>query len=131
MPPGRKFITFLRGTPLTEVVPAVSDADQPVFPVLNADSSLYGIIDLDDIRMLLGTHALSPGLVVAEDLCFRDFRATSPDESLAAALRKLRQTKFEAIPVVEIGNSHILHGIISRRNISNAYHDYLYRDGAR
>jgi CIC family chloride channel protein len=128
VPAGSKFLTFLRGTPLAEVIQVVSDADQPVFPVLKADSSVYGIIDLDDIRMLLGTQALTPGLVVAGDLCFRDFLVTTPDETLAGALRKLRKTRLEAIPVVESDNSHLLRGIISRRDISNAYHDHLYRE---
>jgi CIC family chloride channel protein len=122
-------ITFFRGAPLAEVMPVVSDADQPVFPVLNADSSLFGIFDMDDIRLLLGAHALAPGLVVAEDLCFRGFTVITPGETLSAALRKLRKTKLEAIPVVESGNSQVLRGIISRRDISNAYHDYLYREG--
>ena len=118
-------ITFFRGMPLSEVIPIVSDTDQPVFPVLNTDSSLFGVFDADDIRLLLGTHALVPGLVVAEDLCFREFSVTTPDESLTAALQKLRKTKLEAIPVVESDDSPLLRGIISRRDISNAYQDYL------
>ena len=128
MPAGGKLLTFLRGTPLAEVSGVLDDADQPVFPVLNRNGSLYGVIDLADIRLLLGTHALTPGLVVAEDLCFREYRVTTPDESLAAALRKLRKTKLEAIPVVTSDGSNVLRGIISRRDISNAYHDFLYRD---
>ncbi len=122
---GTRLITFLRNTPLSEVIHAVSDLDQPVFPVLNADSSLYGIIDMDDVRVLFGTHALTPGLVVAEDLCVRDFRVTTPEESLASAMRKLRKTRLEAIPVVESADSQLLVGTISRRDISNAYHDFL------
>jgi CIC family chloride channel protein len=122
---GARLITFLRNAPLSEVVNAVSNADQPVFPVLNADSSVYGIIDMDDVRVLFGTHALTEGLVVAEDLCVRDFRVTTPAESLAGAMRKLRKTRLEAIPVVESKDSQLLVGIISRRDISNAYHDFL------
>jgi CIC family chloride channel protein len=128
VPAGKSLITFQRGTPLTDVIAAATDAEQVVFPVLNADGSLHGVFDMSDIRLLLGTHGLTPGLVVAEDLCFREFRVTSPDESLASALRKLRKTRLEAIPVVENGNSRGLQGIISRRDISNAYHDYLYRE---
>jgi CIC family chloride channel protein len=128
VPSRQKLITFTRGTPLADVIAQVTHADQAVFPVMNADGSLHGVFDMSDIGLLLGTQGLSPGLVVAEDLCFREFRVTTPDESLASALRKLRKTRLEALPVVENGNSRELQGIISRRDISNAYHDYLYRE---
>jgi CIC family chloride channel protein len=124
---GTKLVTFSRGTPFTEVIAAASAADQTVFPVLNEDRSVYGVIDLNEIRVLLEGHALAPGLVVADDLCAKDSRVTTPDESLAKALRKLRNTRLEAIPVIASDQSHEMLGILSRRDISNAYHDYLYR----
>jgi CIC family chloride channel protein len=121
-------VTFARAAPLREVLAALSESTQPVFPVLNADGSLYGLIEPDDIRVLLAAPALpAAGLVVAEDLCLATFRVVTPDESLATALRKMRNTTLEALPVVSESEPHRLMGLISRRDIANAYHDYLYR----
>ncbi len=133
--PSNHLLTFARNTPLRDIMQRISgadqaSADQAVFPVLNDDATLYGIIDLDDLRILLDIHALSPGLVVAEDVCFRDFRVATPDETLATALQKLRKTRLEAIPVVVSNDDASLWGIVGRRDIGNAYHDYLYRDHA-
>lgn len=66
------------------------------------------------------------GLVVAEDLCLTSFRVVYPSESLATALRKLRNSSHEALPV-ESEETHALIGILSRGDITNAYHDYLDR----
>lgn len=131
VPKDGKVIAFERWTPLTDMIRTLSDAQQPAFPVLNKDGSVYGVIDADNLRVLLGAQLPTATLIVAEDLCFKDFRVTTPDESLAAALRKLRKTKLEAIPVVETENSRALRGIISRQSISNAYHDYVYPEGGR
>ncbi len=123
-----KIVTFARNTPLADLIHLVSSINQPLFPVLNPDDTVYGVIELDDVRILMDTHALTPGLVVAEDLCFRDFRVITPEETLAVALQKLRKTRLEAIPIVASNDTHLLWGIISRGDIGNAYHDYLYRD---
>ncbi|HVX86140.1 MAG TPA: chloride channel protein [Phycisphaerae bacterium] len=125
--PLKNLITFHRNSPLADILAAIAGADQPVCPVLNDDNTVFGVIDLDDLRILLGTHALTPGLIVAEDLCFREFRVVTPSETLAGVLRKLRTTRLEALPVVEAERSPKLWGVISRRDISNAYHDQLYQ----
>jgi CIC family chloride channel protein len=128
VPLGTPCLTFARAAPLREVLAALSESTQVVFPVLNADGSLYGLIKPEDIRVLLAAPALpTTGLVVAEDLCLDTFRVVTPDESLAAALRKLRNTTLEALPVVSESTPHRLAGLVGRRDIGNAYHDYLYR----
>ncbi|HWE02142.1 MAG TPA: chloride channel protein [Tepidisphaeraceae bacterium] len=122
-----KVLVFHRDTALADVLDIVSDSQQPVFPVLNADTSLYGVIDLDDIRFIMGAATMASGLVIAQDLCLEKFQTITPDESLAVALRKVRNTQLEALPVVKSEDSLTVIGILSRRDISNAYHDYLYR----
>jgi CIC family chloride channel protein len=120
-------VVFRRDTRLSEVLRVVSDSQHPIFPVLNNDGSLYGVIDLNDIRVMLGAPSMASGLVVAGDLCYGKFQTITPEESLAVALRKIRVTRLEALPVVKSKDSNTLVGILSRRDISNAYHDFLYR----
>ncbi|HZK80024.1 MAG TPA: chloride channel protein, partial [Humisphaera sp.] len=125
--PDSKILVFHRDTALADVLAIVAGAQQPIFPVLNADASLYGVIDLDDIRFIMGTPTMASGLVIAQDLCTEKFQTITPEESMAVALRKVRNTQLEALPVVKSAETPTVIGIVSRRDISNAYHDFLYR----
>jgi CIC family chloride channel protein len=119
-------VVFHRNTPLAEVLGTVSNSQQPIFPVMNGEETLYGVIDLDDIRFVLGMPEVAADIVVAQDLCYGKFQTIAPEESLAVALRKVRNTRLEALPVTKSDGSHEMVGILSRRDISNAYHDFLY-----
>ena len=120
-------VVFRRDTPLVEMLAAVGGGLQPIYPVVNTDGTIYGIIDLGEMRALLAAPHPAPGVVVAEDLCGAGWRVLHAGDSLATALRTLRGTLIEALPVVGDNGSGPLVGVLSRRDISNAYHDYLYR----
>lgn len=121
-----KVLVFRRDAPLADVLEIVSDSQQPIYPVVNDDSSLFGVIGLNDIRVVLNTPAVAAGLVVARDVCVEKFETITPEESLAVALRKVRNTQLEALPVVKSKDSNELLGILGRRDISNAYYDFLH-----
>lgn len=119
-----RIVTFSRGTSLADMLDAVSGGSQPIYPVLNSDGTLYGLIDGSAIRALLGMPPESSAIVVAEDLSTPGPRPLRADDSLATALRKLRGTMVDALPVVADTGAVI--GLLSRRDISNAYHDAVY-----
>jgi CIC family chloride channel protein len=120
-------VAFRRDTPLSEMLESVGSGLQPIYPVINSDGTIYGIIDLGEMRALLAAPYPAPGIVVAEDLCGPGCRVLHAGDSLATALRKLRGTLVEALPVLSSNGAEPLVGVLSRRDISNAYHDYLYR----
>jgi CIC family chloride channel protein len=119
-------VVMRRDTHLSEILQALVTTRQQAFPILNANGSLFGVIDVHDIRAALANPNITPGLVVAQDLCGHASPVVLPDESLASALRKFRGTMLEELPVVRTDDSQLVTGMLGRKDISTAYHDYLY-----
>jgi CBS domain-containing protein len=121
-------ITIHPETPLSQIVEALSNTRQQAFPVLNTDGTLYGLIDVHDIRAVLANPKIIPGLVVAQDLCDQNVPLIDIDESLASAMRKFRSSALEELPVTDgDGAKHVL-GMLSRKDVSHAYYDYIHRE---
>jgi CIC family chloride channel protein len=126
-----KLTVFWPNTPLSEILEAVANSQQDVFPVLNQDGTLHGVIYFDDIRLLFNEQGLPVQMVVAEDLMNASVTVVSLEEDLASALRKFRATMQRELPVVEAEGSSQVVGVIGRRDILTTYHDKLYRRVAR
>jgi len=127
LPKEGKIITFGRATPLAEILKAVVSSKQKVFPVLNEDGTLYGVIDLDEIRILFTENGIPPRAVIAQDLLSPLQTVVRLDEDLASALKKFLQTLYEELPVVEANGSARVVGVIRHRDLISAYHDRMYR----
>lgn len=125
LPKDAKMTVFYRNTPLHEILNALSNTKQQVFPVLCDDQTLYGVIDFHDIRIFFSEHGVPDQAVVAQDLLAPTFAVVSLDEDLASALRKFRTTRLEELPVVEKTGSQLVVGVLSRRNIIVTYHDRI------
>ena len=57
LPKDAKMTVFYRNTPLHEILNALSNTKQQVFPVLCDDQTLYGVIDFHDIRIFFSNTA--------------------------------------------------------------------------
>ena len=129
LPSAAKLVTFRRDTPLSELLEAVSTSTQHVFPVLNADDAMDGVIYLDDIRLFFTERGLPPRAVVAQDLLAPVVTVVSLDEDVSSALRKFRTTMREELPVVSAVNLQRVIGVLSRHDILVAYHNQISRVG--
>ena len=129
LPSAAKLVTFRRDTPLSELLEAVSTSTQHVFPVLNADDAMDGVIYLDDIRLFFTERGLPPRAVVAQDLLAPVVTVVSLDEDVSSALRKFRTTMREELPVVSAVNLQRVIGVLSRHDILVAYHNRISRVG--
>ncbi len=118
---------FTRDTALPVILEAVAESRQEVFPVLDDDGKLHGVIDFQDIRIFFTEHELPSEAVVAQDLLAPAFTAALADEDLGAALRKFRRTRLEQLPVIEDTTSLQVIGMLSRRDVIAAYHDRMYQ----
>jgi len=125
MPKAQRLLAFRRGTPLTEILEAVSMSKQLVLPVLEDDGSLCGVIEFHNIRVFYSKQAEASEAVVAQDLLSPTFTAVSLEEDLASALRKFRTARMEELPVVKTENSLQVVGVLNRRDIIAAYHDRI------
>ena len=123
MPPSTKPVMFHRDTPLRDILQELASTKQQVFPVLDDDEKLCGVIDFHDVRIFFTVHEVPA--VIAQDLLAPTYDVVSPEEDLASALRKFRTTRLEELPVVEKKGSRSVVGVLSRRNVIATYHDRL------
>ncbi len=126
MPKDAKMIVFHRNTPLAEILDALAGSKQQVFPVLNDDETLHGVIDFHDIRIFFTERGLPPRAVVAQDLLATSFGVVSLEEDLASVMRKFRTSPLAELPVVEEPGLLRVVGVLSRRDVISAYHDRIY-----
>jgi CIC family chloride channel protein len=123
MPKLEKLAVLRLDAPLLEILDAVADSKQHVFPVLDAQGELYGVILFDDIRLFFTERNFPKHVVIAQDLLAQNLVTVTPDEDLASALQKLRQSMQVELVVVEQKGSRKVVGILGRRDILSTYQD--------
>jgi CIC family chloride channel protein len=120
-------VVFSPQTPLPDVLLATINTRQKVFPIISLNGEgLVGVVILDDLRIFLTERGIPPELLVANDLRAMEFRTVTPQEDLAAALRKLNATGLDELPVVQDDDSRHVIAMLSRRDIMAAYHRRMY-----
>ena len=110
---------------LPEILETVADSKQHVFPVLNAEGLLAGVIYFDDIRIFFTEHNLPPSAVAAQDLLAPEVIIINWEDDLAAALRKFRLARHEELPVVAATDPRRVIGVLSRHDVLVAYHNRI------
>lgn len=105
---------------LGQLAERISKSKYRSFPVVNYEGELTGILSYFDYREAFLDEDLID-LVVAKDLATRDVVTVSANESLYEALEKIASGDFSILPVVASKDSSRLLGVLSRRDIMNAY----------
>lgn len=107
---------------VTEVLDLLQETKHHGFPVADEQGCLHGVITLQDVRRAISEgHRDAPASEVATHrllVCF-------PHETLNDALRKLGLRDVGRIPVVDPADHQRLLGLITRKNIIEAYNKAL------
>jgi CIC family chloride channel protein len=127
MPKIEKLATLQLDAPLPEILNTVADSKQQVFPVLDAQGELHGAILFDDIRLFFTERNIPKQVVIAHDLLAQNLVTVTPDEDLASAMQKLRQSMQVELVVVERENSRRVVGILGRRDVLSTYQDRVHQ----
>jgi len=93
--------------------------DQLVFPVVDNDGRLCGIIDLADMGRVARHYDSLAGIVLAIDLAHPS-ETVSPNETLLDATRRMGVRGVNALPVVDNTTGRVL-GLLSRHHVLAAY----------
>ncbi len=106
---------------LGDLVKRVSRSSRNIFPVIDGDDALLGIVLLDDIRKVMFNQDLYGKTFV------RDFMTTPPTivdvtDSMDLVMKKFEDTKAWNLPVIEDGR-YI--GFVSKAKIFNTYRRVL------
>jgi CIC family chloride channel protein len=106
---------------LGELINIISQSRRNIFPVLNSQEGLIGIVLLDDIRKIMFNHELYDTTKV-EDLMTIPPAFVKMDENMDQVMRKFEETGAWNLPVVENGK-YI--GFVSKSKIFSAYRRVL------
>jgi chloride channel protein, CIC family len=119
LPDLRDFRSVRENTPLEEVL-GMHQARQAYFPVVDEQGRFTGIFSLNDLRAVLG-EADVWRLLLASDIAKRDVLTLKPSQTLAEVAARFAETEYDELPVVSEDDPGMLLGLISRRQLNNAY----------
>lgn len=106
---------------LRELVVLVRSSKRNIFPVVNEDGALEGIVTLDDIRQIMfNTEEYDTTLV--EDLMHSPPDSVGSQENMQSVMRKFESTGAWNLPVIDDGKYV---GFLSKSRIFNTYRNKL------
>ncbi len=113
----KKIITTTPNSTLSEVAEILSENGIKGMPVLD-DGRLVGMVTLTDVLQL---HPDQRATTKVGSVMTKEIITTSPDESLYTAFDKMTNNQIGHLPVVELGSSLKLIGIITREDVWRVY----------
>jgi CIC family chloride channel protein len=93
--------------------------DQLVFPVVDAEGGLVGVIDLADLGSVAKDYGNLAAIILALDLA-HPTETVTPNESLLDATRRMGVRGATALPVLDRANGRVV-GMLSRHHVLAAY----------
>lgn len=119
----RDLHTIHPDAPLKELVALVKKSKRNIFPVINDQRELEGIVTLDDIREIMFDPSLQEEIVI-KTIMQRPPAFVTPQEKMQSVMNKFELTQAWNLPVIDEGK-YI--GFISKSRIFNAYRKKLIR----
>lgn len=108
---------------LGDLVDLVKRSKRNIFPVVDAEGALLGIITLDDIREVMFDESSQKSVIVAS-LMHKPPDTVSSDTPMQEVMSKFERTGAWNLPVIDEGKYL---GIVSKSRIFNAYRLRLKR----
>ncbi len=96
---------------LAEVAGLMWDANCGIVPVVDSAGHVVGVITDRDICIAAATRNLSPALIRASELPYRQAVSCRPDADVKAALGLMKEHRVRRLPVTNEDGA--LHGIVS------------------
>jgi len=93
--------------------------DQMIFPVVDDEGHLSGIIDLADLGRVAKDYGNLSPLVLATDLAHPS-ETVLPNETLLDATRRMGVRGVSALPVLDAPGGKVI-GVVSRHHVLAAY----------
>jgi len=106
---------------LGDLVEVVSEAHRNLFPVVDDDGILHGMVKMDDIRKIIFKPELYDKVQVKELMYMPEY-FISPDDAMEDLVEMFRKSSRFNIAVIDKGKYL---GFISRANAFTAYRNHL------
>ena len=119
----RDLLTISPDATLGELVERVRQSKRNIFPVVNAEEELEGIVTLDDVREIMFDEE-SRNTILVKELMHTPPANVAPLENMQSVMHKFEITGAWNLPVIDNGK-YI--GFISKSRIFNTYRTNLKR----
>jgi CIC family chloride channel protein len=107
---------------LGELVRAVSSSCRNIFPVVDSEGKLLGVVNLDDIRNIMFRQELYHRFTVSKLMTSAPARLLNTD-SMEQVMRTFDDMKVWNLPVVTVDGKYV--GFISKSKVFNSYRQVL------
>lgn len=118
--PAAEVVTVPADMPLRSLVDRFAHSGQAVFPIVDGSGRLGGVVDGRQLRRTLGESGVDTVLIA------QDFQSPAlvvhPEDTLYVAIGRMTGSGFDDLVVVDRADPHRLVGLLSRRQVINAYH---------
>ncbi|MBN2611053.1 MAG: chloride channel protein [Bacteroidales bacterium] len=115
------FIAVAPDNTLTELTKAIAKSKRNIFPVLNKDGMLVGIVLLDNIRHIMFNQDMHQ-ITYVRDIMILPPTFVSPDEPMEEVMQKFEENNVWNLPVIRNGR-YI--GFLSKSKIFSVYRKWL------
>lgn len=111
--------------PIQRILPLFSDREEDIFPVVNGDGKITGLLSMSVLRAVIGEAGID-NVIVAEDIK-TPYVYVVPKENLHEALVKFLKSKYTSIPVINEDQPDKLLGVLTYHDLITVYDDALIR----
>jgi chloride channel protein, CIC family len=119
----KDLLTINPNATLGELVKLVKKSKRNIFPVVNNNLELEGIVTLDDIREIMFDDS-KQNTIIIHTIMQTPPAHVSPQEKMQSVMHKFESTQAWNLPVIE---DNVYLGFVSKSRIFNAYRTKLIR----
>jgi CIC family chloride channel protein len=116
----QEVVTIPEEMPFKKILEIVSYSRHLYYPVVNEEEDMVGIISFSDIRDAAQKEGMEE-TALARDLATPDVTTLKPNHNLSEALDKFSELDVNQIPVVAVGNSKKVIGLLRRSDVQAVY----------
>ena len=107
---------------LRDLIKAIGQSNRNIFPVVDEQNKLHGIIKTDHVRSMMFDHTKYDTVSIKELMTMPEY-VIGPDEPMSNVAKLFQDSNRYTIPVVKDGKYYI--GFISRAKFFSAYRKLL------
>jgi CIC family chloride channel protein len=120
----REYLAVPRSMGLGDFVLQLTNTRYTYFPVIDEKSELLGVIQLEDLREVLGHRDAWPYIIV-DEVARRDIATVKTTDTLYDAMNIMNSRGIDEIPVVDPDAPRRLVGMLRRREVDAFYEKRL------
>ena len=115
------YLTVSPNENLDKLVDLISNSTQVVFPVVNLENELVGVVYFNDIKeIIFNTYRVKYTLI--KEIMTAPKQIITPEDSMEVVMNKFEETKMAFLPVLK---NNKYYGFISKSLVLEAYRTKL------